>query len=159
MAAAADRSVGRYRVRNMQWYCAPQRKSGLHPVLSLIHSSVPVPWSRNALCRDGNSRYLLGSSCFSQKSIKYPVHLWSHVPSWRTDCSWASGILWRNDRDCTWDCMEKPVSFVACVNVQWFWEEYVSFRWPESCTKSHVRSTWILNKKGNSYLCSDNRCV
>ena len=43
--------------------------------------------------------------------------------------------------------MEKPVSFVACVDVQWFWEEYVSFRWPESCTKSHVRSTWILNKK------------
>ena len=26
--------------------------------------------------------------------------------------------------------------------VQWFWEEYVSFRWPESRTKSHVRSTW-----------------
>ena len=27
--------------------------------------------------------------------------------------------------------------------VQWFWKEDVSLRWPESRTKSHVRSTWI----------------
>ena len=26
--------------------------------------------------------------------------------------------------------------------VQWFWKEDVSLRWPESRTKSHVRSTW-----------------
>ena len=31
-------------------------------------------------------------------------------------------------------------------DVQWFWEEYVTFRWPESRTKSHVRSTWICVK-------------
>ena len=28
--------------------------------------------------------------------------------------------------------------------VQWFREEYVSLRWPESHTKSHVSSTWIM---------------
>ena len=42
------------------------------------------------------------------------------------------------------NCDEFPIKQKTLrEDVQWFWEEYVSFRWPESRTKSHVRSTWI----------------
>ena len=34
--------------------------------------------------------------------------------------------------------------------VQWFWKEDVSLRWPESRTKSHVRSTWISCVNGEA---------
>ena len=68
---------------------------------------------------------------------------------WSVVCWQTAGNCWRSricnvkipcgDGESTLYLTNESIRYV-----QWSWDEYVRLRWPEWCTRFHVRSTWII---------------